>query len=137
MVPPSSDRISRVPPYLLCILVPHHTFRIRGYHPLWQHFPELFARYDAKYARLVPFRSPLLWESRLISIPAGTEMFQFSAFALSVLCIQTEVTLTSRVSPFGHHRIKACLRAPRCFSHATTSFIACDRQGIHYMHLVA
>ena len=31
--------------------------------------------------RLVPFRSPLLWESRLISSPAGTEMFHFPAFA--------------------------------------------------------
>ncbi len=26
---------------------------------------------------LVPFRSPLLWESRLISFPLGTEMFHF------------------------------------------------------------
>ena len=31
--------------------------------------------------RLFPFRSPLLWESRLISFPAGTEMFHFPAFA--------------------------------------------------------
>ena len=31
--------------------------------------------------RLVPFRSPLLWESRLISFPPGTEMFQFPGFA--------------------------------------------------------
>jgi hypothetical protein len=30
---------------------------------------------------LVPVRSPLLGESRLISLPAGTEMFQFPAFA--------------------------------------------------------
>ena len=27
--------------------------------------------------RLIPFRSPLLGESRLISFPPGTEMFQF------------------------------------------------------------
>ena len=26
---------------------------------------------------LIPFRSPLLWESRLISFPLGTEMFHF------------------------------------------------------------
>ena len=31
---------------------------------------------------LVPFRSPLLGESRLISFPPPTEMFQFSGFAL-------------------------------------------------------
>jgi len=37
---------------------------------------------------LIPFRSPLLWESRLISSPAGTEMFHFPAFASRGLCIQ-------------------------------------------------
>ena len=42
-----------------------------------------------------------------------------------------------RVSPFGYSRIKARLLAPRDFSQATTSFIACDRQGIHHMHLFA
>ena len=30
---------------------------------------------------LVPFRSPLLRESLLLSFPAATEMFHFSAFA--------------------------------------------------------
>ena len=30
---------------------------------------------------LFPFRSPLLWESRLISSPVGTEMFHFPTFA--------------------------------------------------------
>lgn len=38
--------------------------------------------------RLFPFRSPLLGESRLISIPAGTEMFHFPAWASHCLCIQ-------------------------------------------------
>ena len=32
--------------------------------------------------RLFPVRSPLLWESRLISLPRGTEMFHFPRFAL-------------------------------------------------------
>ena len=41
------------------------------------------------------------------------------------------------VSPFGYLRIKVCLPTPRSFSQATTSFIACDRQGIHHVHLVA
>lgn len=35
--------------------------------------------------RLVPVRSPLLWESRLISLPTGTEMFHFPALALLIL----------------------------------------------------
>ena len=38
------------------------------------------------------------------------------------------------VSPFGHVRIKAYLPAPRTFSQAITSFIACNRLGIHHMH---
>lgn len=33
--------------------------------------------------RLFPFRSPLLWESLLLSFPEGTEMFQFPSFASS------------------------------------------------------
>ena len=35
--------------------------------------------------RLIPFRSPLLRESRLISLPAGTEMFHFPALAPTTL----------------------------------------------------
>ncbi len=40
---------------------------------------------------LVRFRSPLLTESRLISFPPGTEMFQFPGFAPDGLCIQPPV----------------------------------------------
>jgi hypothetical protein len=71
---------------------------------------------------------------------------------LSVLLIQARLFLdgferaynaresrltVGRVSPFGHLRINARLPAPRSFSQAATSFIACNRQGIHHMHLVA
>ena len=38
--------------------------------------------------RLFPFRSPLLRESLLFSLPPGTEMFQFPGFASAHLCIQ-------------------------------------------------
>ena len=41
---------------------------------------------------LIPFRSPLLRESRLFSFPRGTEMFQFPRFPLPVLCVHTGVT---------------------------------------------
>ncbi len=40
---------------------------------------------------LIPVRSPLLGESRLISLPAGTEMFHFPALARTDLCIQSGV----------------------------------------------
>ena len=82
---------------------------------------------------LFPVRSPLLGESRLISLPPGTEMFQFPGFATTYLCIQYELTRIApgRVSPFGHPWIKACLAAPHGFSQPSTSFIASRRQGIH------
>jgi hypothetical protein len=32
--------------------------------------------------RLFPFRSPLLWESRLFSLPVATEMCHFATFAV-------------------------------------------------------
>ncbi len=56
---------------------------------------------------LFPFRSPLLRESRLLSFPRGTEMFQFPRFPPPALCIQAGVTLHHEcwVSPFGHLRI--------------------------------
>src|SRR3546814_7273524 len=42
--------------------------------------------------RLIPFRSPLLRESLLLSSPQGTEMFQFPWFPLPALCVQAGVT---------------------------------------------
>ena len=52
--------------------VPPDSFRVRGYHPLWPAFPGRFARSWATTHRLLRFRSPLLSESRLISLPADT-----------------------------------------------------------------
>ena len=59
--------------------------------------------------RLFPFRSPLLGESRLFSLPRGTEMFQFPRFPPPALCVQAGVTRHDpcRVSPFGDPRIEA------------------------------
>ena len=83
--------------------------------------------------RLVPVRSPLLRESRLLSSPRPTEMFQFERFPPQVLCIQTWVTGhdPGRVTPFGYPRIDASLAAPRGFSQPRASFIGSWRQGIH------
>ena len=41
---------------------------------------------------LFRFRSPLLTESRLLSLPVGTEMFHFPTFPPTALYIQAEVT---------------------------------------------
>ena len=83
--------------------------------------------------RLFPFRSPLLRESLLLSVPRATQMFHFTQFPLPALCVQTGVTLHDecRVSPFRHPRITAWSAAPRGFSQPPTSFIGTWRQGIH------
>src|SRR5258707_11835960 len=83
--PPIFRQDYTCPALLVVPLVPLPTFRVRGYHPLRPPFSERSTKSKAKRYRLIPFRSPLLWESRLISVPAGTEMFQFSAFALPSL----------------------------------------------------
>ena len=89
--------------------------------------------------RLIPFRSPLLRESLLLSFPRVTEMFQFTRFPLPALCIQTGVTPHDgcRVSPFGHPRVVARSAAHRGISQLPTSFFGSSRQGIHRWLLVA
>src|SRR5215471_10752347 len=94
-------------------------FRLRGYHPLCRRFPTSSAtqticnslpdqqlRLDGpatpvtqrllaltrNWFGLFPFRSPLLRESRLLSLPAGTEMFHFPALPPPALCVQAGVT---------------------------------------------
>ena len=79
--PPIFRQDFTCPALLVATLVPHARFRIRGYHPLWPAFPDRSANSRAKTCRLFRFRSPLLSESRLISVPPATEMFQFTRFA--------------------------------------------------------
>ena len=62
---------------------------------------------------LFPFRSSLLRESMFLSPPAGTEMFQFPAFAPDSQ--SGDGPSARRVPPFGHARIASCLRIPAPF----------------------
>ena len=48
---------------------------------------------------LIRVRSPLLTESLLFSLPAGTEMFHFPAFPPRTLCVQMRVT--RRLAPLA------------------------------------
>jgi hypothetical protein len=135
-------------------------FHVRGCHPLWRNFPRPSATHAicnslpgrqsrrggpttpdtqrlpaltrARFS-LFPFRSPLLRESRLLSLPAGTEMFHFPALPPAALCIQAAATPHDggQVSPFGNPRITAWLPAPRGISQAPASFIGSWCQGIH------
>ena len=69
------------PALLIVHLVPLPCFPIRGCHPLRPAFPGHFGSTIAKLHWLFRFRSPLLSESRLMSVPRVTEMFQFARFA--------------------------------------------------------
>jgi hypothetical protein len=90
--PPIFRQDFTCPALLVASLVPPPTFRIRGCHPLRPPFPERSATSTANTCRLFRVRSPLLAESRLISVPPATEMFQFTGFALPDLWIQSGVT---------------------------------------------
>ena len=86
---------------------------------------------------LIRFRSPLLTESLLFSLPVGTEMFHFPTFPLPSLCVQLGVTglASSRVSPFGNPRITVWLSTTRGLSQIPTSFFGSWCQGIHRVPL--
>ena len=92
MVPPSSGRISRVPPYSSTA---EQLFVSTGLSPAvgGLSIPLRHTSLLRNPSGLLPFRSPLLRESRLISFPPGTEMFQFPGFASAGLCIRPEDTL--------------------------------------------
>jgi hypothetical protein len=130
-------------------------FRLRGYHPLWRNFPDpsangrfgnsstspqlvrsspttpdrqrLRAITPAEF-RLFPVRSPLLGESRLLSFPRGTEMFQFPRFASAAYGFSGGyASITSR--GFPHSGIRGSMPAcgfPRLIAacHALHRFLA-------------
>ena len=66
---------------------------------------------------LFPFRSPLLRESLLSSVPPGTEMFHFPGLATEPYFIRTPSTrhYPRWVFPFGDLRIKAYLPLPEAY----------------------
>ncbi len=140
-----SDSLPRVESYSGARRVGFHC-RVRVYHPLWRNFPDPSAsenRFPTIESSLVlqpprdvslgfglfRVRSPLLTESRLLSFPAGTEMFQFSAFASCTYGFST--------GSFGHPGINARLTTPPGLSQSSTPFIASWRQDIPHTPLVA
>ena len=119
-------------------------FRLLDFHHLWSDFPDCSTSEELcnsleerrlfqtspttptaqrssalTYGRfgLFPVRSPLLRKSQLLSLPEGTEMFQFPSFASMDLCIQSRIlqVYPQWVSPFGNPRIKACLPLPEAY----------------------
>ena len=82
--------------------------------------------------RLLPVRSPLLGESRLISFPSATEMFQFTEFPT------IKVSRSSLLGcPIRRSRYLRLLAAPPSFSQLSTSFVGYRCLGILHAPLVA
>ena len=84
---------------------------VTRYGPTFQTVPVL----TSSATGLVRVRSPLLTESRLMSFPPGTEMFQFPGFASAAYGFSGGYLLAEWVAPFGDPRIKACSRLPKAF----------------------
>src|SRR5262249_25091757 len=90
-------------------------------------------------------RSPLLAESRLISVPAGTEMFQFPALAP----LRVTGLAPCWVSPFGDPEITAYVQLPQAYRSlsrpsspldakaSTVCLIAFDLNAFRSIHLHA
>ncbi len=105
--------------------------RIRGCHPLWPDFPDRSASLT-QTTGLFRFRSSLLAESRLMSVPPGTEIFQFPGFAsLHYGFMQRYPKGVG--CPIRTSTDQRLLAAPHGFSQRATSFIASWCQGIHRM----
>jgi hypothetical protein len=102
--PPIFRQDYTCPALLVARLVPRSAFLIRGYHPLWPAFPDRSDKSTARSRRLFRFRSPLLSESRLMSIPRATEMFQFARFASRPYVFRSGYPC-GWVSPFGNLRL--------------------------------
>ena len=85
---------------------------------------------------LVRFRSPLLAESRLMSFPPATEMFQFAGFASRTYEFSPGYPIARVGCPIRRSRDQRSLASPPGFSQRATSFIASQCQGIHQMPLI-
>ena len=100
MVPPSSNRISRVPPYLFAYLVPLINFRLQGYHLLWPSFPECSTNLYAKICQALP---------RSLAATQGISVDFFSCGYLDVsvphVRFVTIVTMTHKCAGFPHSDI--------------------------------
>ena len=157
-------------------------FRLRGYHPLWRTFPDPSA--NGRFGnsptspqlvrpspatpdrqrlraitpigfRLFPVRSPLLGESRLLSFPRGTEMFQFPRFASAAYGFSGGyASITSRGFPHSGirgsvpacgfprliaachalHRFLAPRHPPFALSSLTTNFYCLRTENIAWLH---
>ncbi len=138
MVLRCSDRISRVPPYLIRpIMLP-----IRGCHPYRAAFQLLLVTI---MARLVPVRSPLLREYHIdflssgyldVSVPrvcSFNPMYSGQKYLFYRIseCHRHSITQYQVGSPIQRSMDQGLFSAPHGLSQSITSFIASYCQGIH------
>lgn len=110
--------------------------RLRGYHSLWHFFPEDFFSLLRKYLAqhhipltllqvirfaLCRVRSPLITASQLLSFPAPTRMFWFSACALADASIAGFPATGCPIRQFQDQSVYA---TPLNISQLTRTFIA-------------
>ena len=125
---------------------------LRDSHPLWSRFPTCSSTRGFScvgpttpaipkdsWFGLFPVRSPLLRESRLISLGRATEMFQFTHCPRSGLCVQWAVSRhhSGGVASFGISGVIACMQLAPNVSPVSASFFGHVRQGIHLVLCVA
>ena len=143
VVPPASRPITRVGRYSGTPLAQLHRRRLPGSHRLWRPVPRDFRWLQLNRLWVLQpqshkdsglgfgrFRSPLLPASQLIPLPAGTEMFQFPAFALPRGSDGTRVPPGCPIRPSKDQCVCA---APLGLSQLTTAFIASVCPGILHM----
>ena len=78
--------------------------------------------------RLFRFRSPLLTESLLFSLPPVTQMFQFTGFPSWLTPERYVFNITG--CPIRTSADQCSFATPRSFSQLTTSFVVSESQGI-------
>ena len=110
MVPPRSDRISRVPPYSRIYLLSTRT----GLSPTMARLSRRF-----RFLQIDHWPGP-----RSLATTSGVSVDVLSSGYLDVsvhrvcfvtLCIQVTMTHTGRVSPFGNLRIRGCSHLPTAY----------------------
>ena len=106
-----------------------YAFHIRGYHPLWPHFPVCSIKHIKTFG-LIRFRSPLLTESLRFLFLRVLRCFS----SPGLLLLRGDISSICRVAPFGHLRIIRVCQS-RSFSQLTTSFFASESLGIRHTPL--
>ena len=105
---------------------------LRAFHPLRGTFPGPSGS-TIMATGLIRFRSPLLTESRLLSFPPATEMFQFAGFASCRYGFTARYPASRVGCPIRTFRDQRVLAPPPDLSQRATSFVASWCQGIHQM----